>query len=135
MKQAKIATILFILIVASVSYRCNEDAVTKTKSDLLTQHTWIIISGTPPEHAIVKVAIEAGIEYSFKADGTFIAIDHRFDEPATGVWEFNDDQTKLITDKGTDYETTSDISKLDDSNLEFTSISGGQTVTILFKPK
>lgn len=135
MKQFKIATGLFVLLIAFAATSCDDDEVTKTNTDLLTQHTWVIKSGTPADDALVKVAIEAGIEYSFKKDGTLITIDHRIDEPMTGKWEFNDDETKIISDKGTDHETTSDISKLDNANLEFISTSGERTITILFVKK
>lgn len=135
MKQFKIATGLFVLLIAFAATSCDDDEVTKTNTDLLTQHTWVIKSGTPADDALVKVAIEAGIEYSFKKDGTLITIDHRIDEPMTGKWEFNDDETKIISDKGTDHETTSDISKLNNANLEFISTSGERTITILFVKK
>lgn len=135
MKQFKIATGLFVLLIAFTATSCDDDEVTKTNTDLLTQHTWVIKSGTPADDALVMVAIEAGIEYSFKKDGTLITIDHRIDEPMTGKWEFNDDETKIISDKGTDHETTSDISKLDNANLEFISTSGERTITILFVKK
>lgn len=136
MKKLKIAMGLSALLLTLTIVSCKDDEVTKSRTDLLTQHTWKIKSGTPADHALVESALEAGIEYSFKKDGTVTIIDLRSDEPIAGTWEFNDDETKIISDKGTDYETTSDISILDDSNLEFKSSGGGgQAITILFGKK
>lgn len=134
MKQLKIAMGLFALLITLTIVGCEDDDA-KSRTDLLTQHTWKIKSGTPADHAFVISAMSAGVEYSFKKDGTLTTIDSRIDEPIIGTWEFNSDETKIIADKGTDYETTSDISILDDSSLEFKSTSGSQTITILFGKK
>ena len=135
MRKSKIAMGLFALLIAFIIVSCKDDEVTKSRTDLLTQHTWKVKSGTPAEHAIVKSALAAGIEYSFKKDGTVTIIDVRIDKPITGTWEFNSDETKIIADKETDYSTTSKISALDDSNLEFESLDSKQSVTILFGKK
>lgn len=128
---------LFALLITVAIVSCQDDEVTKSRTDLLTQHTWKIESGTPADHALVESAMDAAIEYSFKKDGTLTAIDSRVEEPIVGTWEFNSDETKIISDKGTDHETTSDISILDNTHLEFKSLSDTHTqiITILFRKK
>jgi hypothetical protein len=137
MRQSKILMGLFALLIAFSIVSCKDDEATKSRTDLLTQHSWKVKSGTPADHVIVKIAIEAGIEYTFRKDGTLTAIDHRVDEPINGRWRFNSDETEIITSDvdGTGSEQTSVISLLDDANLEFENSSGTQIVTVLFVKK
>jgi hypothetical protein len=137
MRQSKIVLGLFALLIAFIIVSCKDDEVTKSRTDLLTQHTWKVKSGTPADHAMVKLALETGMEYTFKKDGTLTAIDLRINEPIIGKWRFNSDETKLITGDvdGTGGEATFVISVLDDFNLEFESLSGTQIVTVLFVKK
>lgn len=135
MKQVKSAMGLFALLITLTIISCKDDEGTKSRVDLLTQHQWKISSGTPPDHALVKAAVDLGVEYSFRKDGTYTSNDVISDEPSNGVWEFNSDETKIITDKGEVHEGTTDISILNESNLEFTSTNASQTLTFLFVKK
>ncbi|HEY5826496.1 MAG TPA: hypothetical protein VIT44_19130 [Cyclobacteriaceae bacterium] len=126
-------SILFVSIAALLSLsscKDDDDPSTKSKTDLLTQNTWKYKGVLPANdlNAQFLGILYKDSEYTFKKDKTYSSI--LFTIPITGKWEFAEDETQLILDKGEQEELTFKVKTLDDSNLELTSIDSNQTTAI-----
>ena len=131
MKQIKLLIGISLIAGFALISSCSEDdgVAAKTKTDLLTQHTWIYSTGTSSNPlAGALLAILAGSEYTFKADktytGTILAI------PTSGDWSFESNESKLIID-----DTEYDLSRLDDSTLELIQTDAGTVNTLVYVKK
>jgi len=135
MKNIKLLTSLLLLVSIFLISSCkDDDDPVLTKTQLLTQNTWKYSSGTSSDaFAQSLLAILTGQEYTFKSDKTYSGILLGF--PTSGTWDFSADESKLILEKGTSDETSSEIVKLDASNLELKTVDGGVTTTLKYAKK
>jgi len=126
-------SILFVSIMALLalsSCKDDDDAATKSKTDLLVQNTWKYKAILPANDlgAQILSLFYKDSEYSFKTDktysGTLITL------PVTGKWEFAENETQLILDKGDQDEMKFKIKTLNDSNLELTIVNPDYTTEI-----
>lgn len=124
MKQLKFISGFFALVIAfTVSSCSDDDEVTKSKADLLTQHGWKLSSGTSSNANLqneIDLVVAFQYYYIFNKDKSYTTGIPLSSDVETGKWEFSTDETKLILDKGTSDEVTLTIGKLDDSSLELT---------------
>ncbi len=108
---SRVSAVLMLFAVAILS-SCG--ITVESRTELLTEGSWTFQSYTNPDAdaAIVAfaTAIFTGAEADFSDNGTYTITlaDTAFDV-TTGTWEFSDDATMFIQDKGTDDESTSDI--------------------------
>lgn len=135
MKKIKSLLVLFILGSLFLFSSCSkDDDPTLTKTQLLTQNTWKYSSGTSTDPTAQSLlALLTGSEYIFKSDKTYTSI--FFTLSTNGKWEFSTDETKLILDKGTTEETSSDIVKLDGTTLELKTVDGSIVTTLTYVKK
>jgi hypothetical protein len=99
--------------VAFASCKKEETPAPPTKKEMLTK-TWKIQSLTAngqqmPDSFFVNSRL------TFKADGTYTETDGS--DTDTGTWEFTDNDTKILMDKGTSDEQSADILELSSSKL------------------
>lgn len=110
-----------VLILSSCG---KDDDPAKSKTVLLTQHTWKFSAVTSdfPGFDLFKEEFATDYEsdeFKFNEDKTY-TYTNTADASAnmSGKWEFSSDETKLILDKGTDDEETYTVVKLDEGTLE-----------------
>lgn len=118
---SRVSAVLMLFAVAILS-SC---AITvESRTELLTEGSWTFQSFTNPDADALEVAfvtaIFTGAEADFSENGTYTIMfaDSIFDA-TTGTWEFNEDATEFIQDKGTDDEITSDIIDLTKETFSF----------------
>lgn len=135
MKKIKLlSTLLLLASVLLISSCKKDDDPVLTKTQLLTQNTWKYSSGTSSDPAIQAILVlYNGQEYVFKIDKTFTGILGGF--PVSGVWEFSENETHLILNKGTTDEVDFEITTLDATILELKIVDTGVIITLKYTKK
>ncbi len=127
-------SILFVSIAALIALSsCSKDddpTPTKSKTDLLVQNTWKYKAMLPQNDFAAQLysILYKDSEYTFKADKTYSSVFFTLTVP--GKWEFAENDTQLILDKGEQSETKFKVKTLDDSTLELTVIDPDLTSEI-----
>jgi hypothetical protein len=116
-------SILYVSIfalLALASCKKDDDPAPKSKTELLTANTWKFSSVTTSDADIQTflTAFLTGSEITYKKDFTYTSTTLLSTDVTTGKWEFADNETAILLDKGTSDEDKQTILKLDGSNLE-----------------
>lgn len=124
MNFSPVNRVFAVLMLSAVAILSSCGITVESRTELLTDGPWSFQSYTNPdaEPALVAfaVAIFTGAEADFSENGsyTITLADSSFDQ-TTGTWEFSDDATMFIQDKGTDDEITADIIDLTKETFSF----------------
>ena len=127
MKNLLSYSVLAVLIIVTAMTGCKKDdnGNGAEKTALLTAHIWkyynFTTTSTDPhvQQAAAEIADEyTGASINLNSDGTYTYSQHGATD--SGTWELNADETKLITDKGTDDETEHSIITLTSDVFENT---------------
>lgn len=115
---------------------CKKDDLIKTRTQLLTQHTWKFTSAISSDTAVpMLLANQKGSELTFRIDMTYFTNPITGASSTFGTWEFSTDEKELFTNKGTSLERVSEISKLDESSLELKETKGSVVTTFIYEKK
>jgi hypothetical protein len=132
MKQVtRILSLLLIsVVILTTSCSDDDDPAAKSKTDLLTQHTWKFSAATSTDglSGTIVGALLMGSEYTFKSDKTYAFLILGVSD--SGAWSFNTDETKLTID-GDEYT----LDKLDEAALEYSQTESGVTITYKYVKK
>lgn len=117
----RVSAVLMLFAVAILS-SCG--ITLESRTELLTAGPWTFQSFTNPDAEATQVAfiraIFTGAEANFSEDGTYtITLADSLFDVTTGTWEFSEDATMFIQDKGTGEENTSDIIELTKETFSF----------------
>ena len=96
----------------------DEDPAPLTKMDIITASPWItdeIIAPDPLSQALFE-ALFAEYSMSFKTDGTYL-VSIAGITGDDGEWEFNQDETRILFDQGTNDESEFKILLLENGKL------------------
>ncbi len=124
-----ISACILVSMALFVSCKDDEDSGPKSKTDLLTQFTWLYNSGTSsdPLAGAFLVLLEDS-EYTFKKNGTYDGL--ILGISGSGTWSFADNETKLNIDDDVYTLTT-----LNETTLEITQTDGGITNSFNYRKK
>ncbi len=133
----KILIIVGILIIPFAISSCSDDdGVALTKTQLLTSSPWkfsTVSTGDATVDALFQLLF-TGFTITFNTDGTTV-VTFPSEPNEDGTWEFTAEETKLLLDKGTIDEQTSDIVTLTAATLVITisdpSINTPLTMTLV----
>jgi hypothetical protein len=120
----KIIKISLLLLILSVGISCDsDDEVGVTKTQYLTVFPWVIgaVDSGDATMDTEFYAYLSNATFTFKAEGTFSFVFE--DTPADtgkGNWEFNDGETALFLNIGTQDEDEWKIISIDQNNFVFT---------------
>lgn len=124
MNFSPVNRVFAVLMLSAVAILSSCGITVESRTELLTEGSWTFESFTNPDADAIEVAfitaIFTGAEADFSDNGTYVITlaDSLFDA-TTGTWEFNEDATMFIQDKGTDDEITSDIIDLTKETFSF----------------
>ena len=126
----KIITLCILVSMALiVSCEDDEESGPKSKTDLLTQFTWLYNSGTSSDPlASAFLVLLEGSEYTFNSNGTYSGL--ILGISGTGTWSFADSETKLNID-----DEVYSLTTLNETTLEITQTDGGVTTTLKYLKK
>ena len=123
-----------IVIPFAISSCSDDDGIALTKTQLLTSSAWkfsTVSTGDATVDALFQLLF-TGFTITFNTDGTTV-VTFPGEPNENGTWEFTAEETKVILDKGTIDEQTSDIITLNAATLVITitdpSISAPLTMT------
>lgn len=77
-------------------------------------------------------AFFVGFSIKFATDGTYKTFENGVEDNEQGTWEFTSSDTKLMMDKGTEYESEMTIVTLSENVLTFSGIMEGITIVMTF---
>lgn len=129
--MSKLKFIVLFLAVAGISLSsCKKEDPAPTKKELLSK-TWKINEFYEDGQQINDPSLSS-VRLTFNANGTYNSIG--FGDNATGPWEFNADETRVIMDKGTVDEFTVSIATLTATSLKITFTDSGSNYEITWSP-
>lgn len=136
MPKIKILLFFFLLGYLLLISSCKKDDLIKTRTQLLTQHTWKFTSAISSDTAVpMLLANQKGSELTFRIDMTYFTNPITGASSTFGTWEFSTDEKELFTNKGTPLERVSEISKLDESSLELKETKSSVVTTFIYEKK
>jgi hypothetical protein len=126
MAKVKYSALLILFLATLFVAGCKKDDEPEapSKTDLLTAKAWKLntISAPPlPDNDPRVMSVIGGLSNSnvkFENNGTYTATNRNTNAVETGTWEFNADQTQIITDKGQSDSFTFTIVNLTANNLD-----------------
>jgi len=131
MSKAKFL-ILFLALAGIGLSSCKKDdpVVEPTKKELLSK-TWKISEFYEDGQQVNDPSLSS-VRLTYNTNGTYTAIG--FGDNATGTWEFNSDETRIVMDKGTADEWTVSISTLSSTALKITWSEDGSAYEVTWAP-
>lgn len=112
-----------VLILISFAAACTPEEV-KTNTELLTEAQWVFenIESTTlsADDLAFYAAILGDTQVKYNTDGTYDVsfVDNAFD-PYSGTWAFQDEETKILQDAGTDDEGVITVVSLDEGAFTY----------------
>ncbi|MBJ6118517.1 hypothetical protein JAO76_09965 [Pontibacter sp. BT310] len=138
MKKLKFLSYLFaaLLMVTTVSCDDDDDDSVPNNTSLLTASEWtgdkVYFQGMDVTNNPLSPIDVKNVKITFMSDGTYSGQIEGISQ--SGTWEFNQTETQIIMDKGTDDELIVDVKKLTSTELwaegEFADL--GEDVEIRF---
>lgn len=132
MKNLKL--IVMLLAVASLTLSAckkEEPAAPAADKKTLLSKTWKISEFYEDGQQINDPSLSS-VRLTFNANGTYTAIG--FGDNASGPWEFNSDQSRIVMDKGTADEWTVSIGTLSATTLKITWNEDGSAYEVTWSP-
>lgn len=133
LKRLAIPALLALLSMTFLMTSCSkddDDDDSKTATELLTANTW---NATKFEMSMAGMTMDmmqepgAKFNITFKTDGTYSVVESIFGEEEStdsGTWEFIEDETAILFDKGTEDEMELTVNSLSSSMVK---VSGTMT--------
>ena len=129
--MSKLKFLVLFLAVAGISLSsCKKEDPAPTKKELLSK-TWKISEFYEDGQQVNDPALSS-VRLTFNAAGTYTSVG--FGSNATGPWEFNADETRIIMDKGTPDEFTGSITTLSTTQFKMTWTEDGTAFEVLMIP-
>lgn len=117
---------LFVMLIVGLATACSKDKIESKTDDI--SRKWKVSEAKTNDGDDLKDLFD-GVVLEYKKDGTY-SKSGGMATAETGKWEFNEDGSKLIEDKGTNDEDVADIVELSSSKLKLKTSEG----TITFIP-
>jgi len=122
MNKLRLLTILFATLFLTTLASCSkDDDAEPSKTTLLTSKTWVanqVLVDSINRTNEFDFDIQS-IKYTFEERGVYLYTYNG--SVSNGTWEFTDNETKILFDKGTSYEASSDLVKLSSTSLTLSS--------------
>jgi len=111
---------------------CSSDEPGMSRTALLTTLPWKFSNAEnlDPVTTATLEAVLQGTTYTYKADGTYLALLYGFN--TSGSWVFNMDKSQITLDPGSNTEEVLTITSLTSEELLYTTLDSGITVTLRY---
>jgi hypothetical protein len=125
--------VILFLAVAAFAACSKEEGIAPNAEKALTRQAWkgdqVMINGQTDTSGFFDIK---DMQITFEDGGTYKTKDGS--NESTGKWELNDDETKLIMDKGTADEETWDLIDCNKKKLTMKTTEQGNTIQFSFLP-
>jgi hypothetical protein len=124
MKKHLAFLILSCVCILAFSGCKKDDEKPITKTDILSAKAWKFQDLSAFGQNVTALGVAgylggiANSDFKFNKDGTYTATNRTSSASTQGKWEFGNNETQLILDKGTANETPYDIITLSNTNLD-----------------